>query len=103
METVFYLNSYREHPVYNQFPQSEKERAIFSLAGVDHRKKRMSIYRVFLSNMTEEQKFQITAKLCQEVLGGILEGVLPFESVGEILCDSLAILSCKVRDLIIRA
>jgi hypothetical protein len=33
METIFVLNDYRAHPTYNQAPQSDKERSLFSLKG----------------------------------------------------------------------
>ena len=33
IETIFCLNDYRLHSTYNQYPQSEKERILFSLKG----------------------------------------------------------------------
>jgi condensin-2 complex subunit D3 len=45
--------------------------------------------------MSEEQKFQITAKLCQEVLAAIVDGGLPLQSSTEVLSDTLAILGSK--------
>jgi len=65
LELIFHLNNYRQHPVYNQFYQTEKEREIFSLAGENNREKRMEIYRLFLTNMDETQRFLITAKICR--------------------------------------
>jgi hypothetical protein len=47
--------------------------------------------------MREEQKFQTTAKLCQEVLGGIVDNILPWNQHTEyLLQDTLAILGSKV-------
>ena len=108
METVFYLNNSHSHAVYNQFPQSERERMLFSLSGVDNRRyeyiysfiygyfrKRMEIYKLFLANMSDEQKFQIAAKLCQEILAPIVDGNLPYDSCSEVLYDSLVLLASK--------
>eukprot|EP01119_Soliformovum_irregulare_P025524 TRINITY_DN9493_c0_g1_i1.p1 TRINITY_DN9493_c0_g1~~TRINITY_DN9493_c0_g1_i1.p1 ORF type:complete len:1075 (-),score=286.46 TRINITY_DN9493_c0_g1_i1:69-3293(-) len=95
METVFHLNDYKQHSVYNQFPQTEKDRSTFYLGGANNRDHRMSIYRIFLTNMTEEQKFQTTAKICQEVLGGIVDGHLPLSGINELLHDCFQILQSK--------
>ena len=53
--------------VYNQFRQSDKERKLFSLAGTSHSDHRMDIYKFLLSHMKDEHRFQLTAKICQEV------------------------------------
>jgi hypothetical protein len=37
IETIFYLNDYRSHGTYNQFPQSERERSLFSLKGNENK------------------------------------------------------------------
>ena len=51
--------------VYNQFKQTEKEKALFSLKGSKNADKRMAIYTFLLSHMADEHRFQLTAKLCQ--------------------------------------
>ena len=51
--------------VYNQFKQTEKEKALFSLKGSMNAEKRMAIYTFLLSHMADEHRFQLTAKLCQ--------------------------------------
>lgn len=53
--------------VFNQFPQSDRERELFSLAGPDNTTHRMTIYQFLLSHMTDEHRFQLTTKLCHEV------------------------------------
>jgi len=96
IETMFYINNYLQHPIYNQFGQSEKEKMLFSLAGNENKKKRMTIYQIFLNNMTEEQKFQITAKLCQEILAGVTDNAILFDFSGsQLLGDALDVLGCK--------
>ena len=40
---------------------------MFSLAGNSNADKRKHLYTFLLSNMTDEHRFQLTAKLCQEV------------------------------------
>jgi hypothetical protein len=37
IETLFSLNDYRLHPTYNQFPQTERERLLFSLKGNENK------------------------------------------------------------------
>ena len=67
VECIFHFNCYRSHRVYNQFKQSDAERERFSLAGSRKSDDRKEIYRFLLSHMTDEQRFQLAAKLCQEV------------------------------------
>ncbi|KAL3841668.1 hypothetical protein ACJMK2_019782 [Sinanodonta woodiana] len=96
IECIFHLNSYEDHPVYNKFHQTEREKAIFSLKGDQNAEKRQKLYRLMLANMPDEQKFQLTAKMVQEVLGGVVDGLLPLkDSTCHILKDALVILSSK--------
>lgn len=43
-------------------------------------RKRQAIYKIMLQHMTEEQKFNTTAKLCQDVLGGVVDGLISLDS-----------------------
>ena len=48
--------------------------------------------------MTDEHKFQLTAKLNQDVLAGVVDDVMPFDvETGALLQDTLVILSSKVN------
>jgi condensin-2 complex subunit D3 len=58
-------------------------------------RQRHVIYEIFLRNMTMEQRFQTTAKICQEILGDILDGKLSLSSSSDILKDALLILASK--------
>ncbi len=51
--------------VYNQFKQTKREKHLFSLKGKKKADSRMTIYTFLLSNMTDQQRFQLTAKLSQ--------------------------------------
>lgn len=96
VETIFFFNGYEKHKVYNRFKQSSREKRLFSLQGRKNAEKRMTIYRFLLSNMTDEQRFQLTAKLCQEVIGGMVDEVIPLDADGVgVIKDSLAVLACK--------
>ncbi len=55
------------YTVYNQFTQSDREKQMFSLKGAAQTDKRQKIYRFMLRHMSDEQRFQLTAKLSQEV------------------------------------
>lgn len=91
IECIFHFNSYNKHKLYNKFSQSERyvscddywlfcvliqnllwcfrEKVRFSLKGPEHRVKRFRIYRFLLENFTDTQRFNITNKINQTVLG----------------------------------
>lgn len=46
-----------------------REKARFSLKGAQHREKRFRIYRFLLEHFTDAQRFNITNKINQTVLG----------------------------------
>lgn len=52
---------------FGLFSVSEKSR--FSLRGHQNQGKRFRIYRFLLKNFTDEQRFNITTKICQDILG----------------------------------
>ena len=57
----------------------------------------MMIYRFLLEHMTDEHRFQLTAKLCQDVLADVADGTLRLEIDSiPLLQDTLAVLSSKV-------
>ncbi|KAL4224772.1 Condensin-2 complex subunit D3 [Mactra antiquata] len=96
MECLFYFNDYREHSVYNIFPQSDKEREMFSLKGGNHTKKRLKLYLFLLEHMTDDHRFKLQSKVVQEILGGVVDGILPVNTdTTDILKDALTILSSK--------
>ena len=48
--------------------------------------------------MSDEHRFQLTAKLCQDVLAAVVDGTIPFvPDANPLLQDTLAVLSSKVR------
>ena len=59
-------NHVHTHSVH-RFKQTEREKQLFSLKGSDCCSQRMAIYSFLLSHMTDAHRFQLTAKLCQEV------------------------------------
>lgn len=59
------------------------------------RPQRDVIYTALLSHMSAEHKFSTAAKLCNEVLAGVADGLLPLEECGEVLRDALHILASK--------
>ena len=97
VECVFHFNNYEKHRVYNRFRQTEREKTLFCLKGGKCAAKRMEIYAFLLNHMTDEQRFQLTAKLCQEVIGGILDRAITMEGDDSmwLVKDTLAILACK--------
>ncbi|XP_049457118.1 condensin-2 complex subunit D3 [Epinephelus fuscoguttatus] len=100
IECIFHFNSYNKHKSYNKFPQSEREKARFSLKGAQHREKRFRIYRFLLEHFTDAQRFNITMKINQTVLACFADEELPLDADGvEILSETFNILSLKEMKL----
>ncbi|XP_043098978.1 condensin-2 complex subunit D3 [Puntigrus tetrazona] len=100
IECVFHFNSYEKHKKYNKFPQTESEKSKFSLKGPQNQGKRFRIYRFLLKNFTDEQRFNITTKICQDILASFVDSELPLDSEGsELLADTFDILSLKEMKL----
>jgi condensin-2 complex subunit D3 len=96
IETIFFLNDYRLHPTYNQFHYSARDRHIFNMSGGGaNRTKRFTIYKIFFDHMEEQHKYQVSFKLCEEILQAVLDGQLPMQEAQHILYDVLCILSSE--------
>ncbi|ROT83248.1 putative condensin-2 complex subunit D3 [Penaeus vannamei] len=94
IECIFHYNCYEEHESYNKFTQSTSEKELFSLAEEHHREDRHMIYRFMLDHMPDDQRFTITQRLCQDVLGGIVDGRIKLTpSSLPMLQDTLTVLS----------
>uniref|UniRef100_A0A8C1CDK0 Condensin-2 complex subunit D3 n=1 Tax=Cyprinus carpio carpio TaxID=630221 RepID=A0A8C1CDK0_CYPCA len=97
IECIFHFNSYEKHKKYNKFLQTESR---FSLKGRQNQGKRFRIYRFLLKNFTDEQRFNITTKICQDILATFVDSELPLDSDGsELLADTFDILSLKEMKL----
>ncbi|XP_042229630.1 condensin-2 complex subunit D3-like isoform X2 [Homarus americanus] len=95
IECIFHYNCYEEHESYNKFTQSSMEKELFSLAGKEHTKDRHLIYRFMLDHMPDDQRFSTTQRLCQDVLGGVVDGRIKLTpSSLPMLQDTLTVLSC---------
>ncbi|TRY56494.1 hypothetical protein DNTS_008784 [Danionella cerebrum] len=100
IESIFYFNSYERHKKYNNFNQTESNKIKFSLKGWKNQGKRFRIYKFFLKNFTDEQRFKITSKICQDVFAVFVDSELPLDSEGsELLADTFDILSLKEMKL----
>ncbi|XP_034721204.1 condensin-2 complex subunit D3-like, partial [Etheostoma cragini] len=100
IECIFHFNSYNKHKSYNKFPQSEREKAQFSLKGAQHREKRFRIYRFLLEHFTDTQRFNVTFKINQTVLACFADEELPLDADGaEILSETFNILSLNEMKL----
>ncbi|XP_031558321.1 condensin-2 complex subunit D3-like isoform X2 [Actinia tenebrosa] len=96
VECIFHFNSFNKHKVFNKFPQTEREKTLFSLKGDTNASKRSIIYQFLLSHMSDEDRFNLTGKLCQEVLGAITDGDIPLdEESGALVKDALKVLCSK--------
>ncbi|KAM9221269.1 condensin-2 complex subunit D3 isoform 1-T1 [Dugong dugon] len=96
IECIFHFNNYEKHEKYNKFPQSEREKRLFSLKGKTNKEKRMKIYKFLLEHFTDEQRFNITSKICLSILACFVDGVLPLDmEANELLSDTFEVLSSK--------
>ncbi|XP_006871068.1 PREDICTED: condensin-2 complex subunit D3 [Chrysochloris asiatica] len=96
IECIFHFNNYEKHEKYNKFPQSEREKRLFSLKGKTNKEKRMKIYKFLLEHFTDEQRFNITSKICLNILACFVDGILPLDmEANELLSDTFEVLSSK--------
>nr|DBA16536.1 TPA: hypothetical protein GDO54_003919 [Pyxicephalus adspersus] len=96
IECIFHFNCYEKHEKYNKFSQTERERKLFSLKGNENKEKRMKIYKFLLEHFTDEQRFNLTTKISQNVLACFVDGILPIEiEANDLLSDIFEIMSCK--------
>ncbi|XP_070621308.1 condensin-2 complex subunit D3 isoform X1 [Erythrolamprus reginae] len=96
IECLFHFNGYEDHAKYNKFPQSEREKSLFSLKGKANQALRMQIYKFLLEHFTDEQRFNITSKISLNVLACFVDGILPLnKEASDLLSDTFEILSCK--------
>ncbi|KAI5943317.1 Condensin-2 complex subunit D3 [Manis javanica] len=96
IECIFHFNNYEKHEKYNKFPQSEREKQLFSLKGKMNKEKRMKIYRFLLEHFTDEQRFNITSKICLSILACFADGILPLDMEGsDLLSDTFEVLSSR--------
>jgi len=96
VESIFVLNEHNGHTIYNTFsncPATERTR--FSLAGREHADQRRTIYRLLLLQCSDEQRFQITAKLCEDILGGVADDSMRLVESEDVLSDALYVLASK--------
>uniref|UniRef100_A0A8C5SPB8 Condensin-2 complex subunit D3 n=1 Tax=Laticauda laticaudata TaxID=8630 RepID=A0A8C5SPB8_LATLA len=96
VECIFHFNGYERHEKYNKFLQSEREKSLFSLKGKANKGPRMQIYKFLLEHFTDEQRFNITSKISQNILACFVDGILPLNmEANQLLSDTFEILSCK--------
>lgn len=105
IECIFHFNSYEKHGQYNKFSQSERGKPLFLLKGKTNKEKRMRIYKFLLEHFTDEQRFNVTSKICLNILACFTDGVLPVDmEASELLSDTFDILSSKeIKLLAMRA
>jgi len=54
-----------------------------------------AVYRLLLQQCTDEQRFQIMAKLCEDILGGVADGTLALAQAEGVLGDALHMMASK--------
>jgi len=96
VEAVFYYNNETTSKKYNHFPNWTGDEQ-FALDGENKRQLRLYIYQYMLRFMQDEHKFNTTCKLCQDVLGSVVEGDLKLNNANAIgvITDCLTVLASK--------
>lgn len=96
IECIFYFNRYQKHPMYNRFTQDQNNKNIIDLRGKSKFELRWRLYTFMLQHMTDEHKINLSAKLNQEILAGVVDGIIELDADGTtVLQDSLTILGSK--------
>ncbi|XP_041098371.1 condensin-2 complex subunit D3 [Polyodon spathula] len=96
IECIFHFNGYEKHEKYNKFPQTEREKNLFSLKGSKNKEKRMKIYKFLLDHFTDEQRFNITTKISQNVLASFVDGLVPLDKeASDLLSDTFEVLRSR--------
>ncbi|KAF4009542.1 hypothetical protein G4228_000408 [Cervus hanglu yarkandensis] len=73
-----------------------REKRLFSLKGGKNRERRMRIYKFLLEHFTDEQRFNITSRIFENVLACFADGDLPLDmEASELLSDTFEVLSSK--------
>lgn len=67
-------------------PFCYREKRLFSLKGKTNKQKRMKIYKFLLEHFTDEQRFNITSKICLSILGRPGVFGIKYMFPNEILC-----------------
>ena len=93
IESIFYFQHNCNHPNFNQFTQTQTEIDRFSLPGQQNTKKRFNIYNYMLEQLTDEQRFNLSARIVQEILACTVDRVLKLNAINSlIITDALSIL-----------
>eukprot|EP00050_Salpingoeca_kvevrii_P019232 m.83884 g.83884 ORF g.83884 m.83884 type:complete len:1438 (-) comp8320_c0_seq1:218-4531(-) len=96
VESLFQFNNCKDHPQYNHAGMSDHNDHLFSLTGPQFRVKREFLYQLFLQNCSDLQRLQLTQSICQDILGGIVDGSLKLtSSLQDVLRDALSVLASK--------
>ena len=93
IEAIFYLQHNCSHPSINQFPQTQLETDRFSLPGAHNSKKRFAVYNYMLEQLNDEQRFNLSARIVQEILAPTLDRVFQLDPANcMVITDALSIL-----------
>ena len=91
---LFQLNGCTHSP-HHPTPLAAAEQRAFEMPGEEKQRHRMQVLRALLADMSDEQRLQTTAKLCQDVLAAVPDGQLSLETAHWVLADTLMLLVCK--------
>nr|XP_039271315.1 condensin-2 complex subunit D3-like isoform X1 [Styela clava] len=93
VESIFYLNAYTDHNIFNRFAKTDRELRLFDFSGETKKSERMSIYVFMLEHMDDEHRIKLTGKLCTDILDSVVDGVIPLgNKANDVIADTLAIL-----------
>jgi len=94
VECLFHFNHCVDHPIYNRFPQTERQTEIFDLSGFANASNRRHLYKLMLEHCTDIDRLNISQKMCQEILGALGEGTIQLtKNMTAVLQDALHVLA----------
>lgn len=94
VEVLFFVHGV-QHEAFNCFEQSDRNITTFAHELLDARpRSREKIYSFLLTRMSDEQKFTVTAQLCQQVLLAVVENRFALNSTTmPVVRDTLLLLA----------
>lgn len=86
VEMIFVLNNFQGKVAYSE-PLEREELSELALPGSARFAQRSQLYTFLLQNMTDEQKLQISMKLCNEILEEVTDNKLPLCANPSLITD----------------
>jgi len=77
---------------YSHYLERKTKRMVYNTCKNTYQNsKRLVIYQCMVEALTDEQKFSLCGKICQDILAGASDGILDINGASGVLSDGLQI------------